>query len=394
MNTWHAARRACCAAAAFGLTVSTAACGLLPVAGGASTTPALTLPDARPSILVIIVDRSSPAAVQLTDALLTRSARAGEQVIILNEQNGALLASSVAPEQPSQAAPEPPVPLSAHPTTFQKAHYREAVRAYRERLTEAWQTLRRRARSGLAAWARQLTAQAATSARQPIPDRAGLAAALGQTAASLASLRQSGDGSGIPSTIAIIGCGSALASTTPAVPASLAGSTVVIADFQGTTNQEAAWQADLDQAGAVRTVVLTPATSNQLGTAVQQGLDGAVTDTLTSVLFGPGQYTLASAALPQLRTLLHLMTVTYPASTASIDGYTDDLPVPGGNMQLSQRRAQAVLNWLVANHVAASRLQATGYGDADPVAPNTPSGQPLNRRVVVIIDPETGQSDA
>jgi outer membrane protein OmpA-like peptidoglycan-associated protein len=138
-------------------------------------------------------------------------------------------------------------------------------------------------------------------------------------------------------------------------------------------------------------VILTPATDNQLGPTVQQGLDGAVADTLTSVLFGLGQFTLEPAALPQLRKLLHLLTVTYPTATASIDGYTDDLPAPGGNLQLSERRAQEVLSWLLANNVAAGRLQAAGYGDTDRVAPNTPSGQPLNRRVVVIIDPAVGR---
>jgi outer membrane protein OmpA-like peptidoglycan-associated protein len=45
------------------------------------------------------------------------------------------------------------------------------------------------------------------------------------------------------------------------------------------------------------------------------------------------------------------------------------------------------LQWLTAQHVAAGRLQAFGYGDTDPAAPNTPAGQPLNRRVVVVIDP-------
>lgn len=378
------------ASAAAALVVGLAACGLTLV-GQPTTTHMMTLRTPRHSVLVVIVDRSSPGAFQLTATLLTQTARAGERVIILDERNGALLASSVAPAPPSQAAPEPPAPLPAHPTAFQKARYQKAVRAYLERLTQVRQALRRRAQVGLNAWARQLTARAGTRGRTPAPDSAGLSVALGQTAAALASLRQSGDGSGIPTTIAVIGADPVLASAMPAVPASLAGSTVVVAGFQGTTNQEAAWQADLDQAGAVRTVVLTPATGNQLGTAVQQGLDGAVADTLTSVLFGPGQYTLAPAALPQLRTLLHLLTVTYPGSTASIDGYTDDLPVPGGNMQLSQRRAQVVLNWLLANHVAASRLQVAGYGDTDPVALNTPSGQPLNRRVVVVIDPTTGQ---
>jgi OmpA-OmpF porin, OOP family len=45
--------------------------------------------------------------------------------------------------------------------------------------------------------------------------------------------------------------------------------------------------------------------------------------------------------------------------------------------------------WLVARGVPADRIQAFGYGDTDPVAPDTPAGQPLNRRVVVVIDPAT-----
>ena len=59
----------------------------------------------------------------------------------------------------------------------------------------------------------------------------------------------------------------------------------------------------------------------------------------------------------------------------------------GGNLLLSQRRAQTVLQWLVTHKIAAARLQAFGYGDTDPAAPNTSGGQPLNRRVVVVIDP-------
>jgi outer membrane protein OmpA-like peptidoglycan-associated protein len=122
---------------------------------------------------------------------------------------------------------------------------------------------------------------------------------------------------------------------------------------------------------------------------VRQSLDGAITDTLTSVLFARGRYTLQAAALPQLRHLLHLLAVTYPHATATVNGYTDNLPMPGagGNLMLSQRRAQTVVQWLVANKIAAGRLQAFGYGDTDPVAPNTSGGQPLNRRVVVVIDP-------
>jgi OmpA family len=76
-------------------------------------------------------------------------------------------------------------------------------------------------------------------------------------------------------------------------------------------------------------------------------------------------------------------------ATVTINGYTDSLPVaiPGGNLQLSLLRAEQVENWLIVHGVGVGRIQAFGYGDTDPVAPSTPSGQPLNRRVVVVIDP-------
>ena len=45
--------------------------------------------------------------------------------------------------------------------------------------------------------------------------------------------------------------------------------------LSASTGREAAWQAALDQAGASRTVILTPATGSQLAAVVRQGLDGA-----------------------------------------------------------------------------------------------------------------------
>ena len=54
---------------------------------------------------------------------------------------------------------------------------------------------------------------------------------------------------------------------------------------------------------------------------------------------------------------------------------------------MSERRARAVETWLVAHGVSAARLQSAGFGDSDPIATNMRQGQPLNRRVVVIIDP-------
>lgn len=365
---------------------SLASCGLAPVSR-AGTAPMLTLPAAGPSVLVVIADQRAPKAMTDTSTLLSDSVRTTERVIIIGDRGGVLLASSTAPLPPRIRAPQPPAPLPADPTSFQKARYSQAAQRYREELQRTRQSLRERQHVELVTWAQGLAAQAGSRAKRLRPGPQDVSVSLAEAAADLASLRQSGGGSAVAETIAIIGLDAADPLPVPRVSANLQGSTVVIDDFPGTDDEEAAWQAALDQGGASRTVILTPATSSQFSTTVRQGLDGAVPDTLTSVLFGPGRSVLAPAARPQLRRLLRLLTVTYPDATASIDGYTDDLPVPGGNLQLSQRRARAVFSWLVAHDVAASRLQAVGYGDASPVAPNTPHGQPLNRRVVVVIDP-------
>ena len=81
-----------------------------------------------------------------------------------------------------------------------------------------------------------------------------------------------------------------------------------------------------------------------------------------------------AAALPHMRRLLYLLTARYPSATVTINGYTDSLPVPGGNLRLSRLRAQEVEDWLIAHGIAAGRLQAFGYGDTDPAAPNTSRG--------------------
>lgn len=388
MAELRAARPISRAAAVIAIAAGVAACGLLP-APMPGTARTLTLPPARPSVLGIIVDQSSATAQRLTSTLLDQSVRAGEHVFVLNGC-GTLLASSVAPAQPRAQAPAPPAPLPSHPTTFQKARHQEAEHAYQQQLTLARRSLLAGERADLASWAHHLTSQAGSRSGPSCSGSSGLSRALEQATDALSSLRQSGQSSATPETIAVVGVGPGIAGQTPGLSASLQGSTVVVADFQGTGNAEAAWQASLDQAGAQRAVVLAPAADNQLVTTVRQGLDGAVTDTLTSVLFGLGQSTLEPTAQPQLQRLLQLLTVTYPDATASIDGYTDNLPIANGsNAELSQRRAESVRSWLIAHQVAANRLQAAGYGDTDPVAPNSPTGQPLNRRVVVIIDPAT-----
>lgn len=345
----------------------------------------VTLPSVRPAVLVAITDPESVPALRATGALVAGTARPGERVIVLSARGGALLASSQAPPSPAATVPDPPAE-PPHPTSFQRARYEAAAGKYRSAVAQARAALLRKQRGQLRAWAASVTARAA--GHQILPSARGMStgADLGAAASAIASLRQAGLPYGTPVVIAVMGVGQAAVPAPPVPPAGLQASTVVVADFPGDAAGQAAWQSSLVQAGASRAVLLTPATGSQLAAAVRQGLDGAITDTLTSVLFAPGQDTLEPAALPQLRHLLELLAVRYPHATASVDGYTDDRPAPGGNLLLSRRRARQVEQWLTRNGIAAGRLQAFGYGDTDPVAPNTPAGQPLNRRVVVVID--------
>ena len=68
-----------------------------------------------------------------------------------------------------------------------------------------------------------------------------------------------------------------------------------------------------------------------------------------------------------------------------IDGYTDSIGSEAYNMGLSQRRADAVMEYLESKGASLTgRFTATGYGEADPVASNdTEEGRAQNRRVVL-----------
>jgi outer membrane protein OmpA-like peptidoglycan-associated protein len=368
------------------LLLGISSCRFMPP-GPPQGTRTLFLPATRVSVLVIITNPDSPSAMRATGALITASARPSERLLILSSKGGLTLASSQAPDSPHLQVPGPPAPLPPRPTSFQRARYHQAVQHYQAMTIHARAALYRQQQDELASWAKTVIAEAEV---RPVLQRAqavDIDTDLSVAASDLYSMRQAGVGYSTSTVIAIIGLSQPATWVMPTSVRDLQGSTVVVDDFPSSIDEQAAWQSSLLQGGAARAVILTAAVHDQLIPVVSQGLDGAVIDTLTSVLFDPGQYKLRAAAFPQLRQLLYLLTVKYPQATISIDGYTDNLPMPGGNLQLSRLRAWEVAQWVIAQGVAAGRVQVFGYGDSDPVAPNTPAGQPLNRRVVVVIDP-------
>jgi OOP family OmpA-OmpF porin len=65
-----------------------------------------------------------------------------------------------------------------------------------------------------------------------------------------------------------------------------------------------------------------------------------------------------------------------------VDGHTDALGTDTYNQRLSERRAQAVVDYLMQHGVGAARLHARGFGESRPVASNdTDDGRAQNRRV-------------
>ncbi|MGS2725805.1 OmpA family protein [Psychroserpens sp. BH13MA-6] len=74
----------------------------------------------------------------------------------------------------------------------------------------------------------------------------------------------------------------------------------------------------------------------------------------------------------------------YPQADFSIEGHTDSVGSKTTNQLLSERRANAVRDYLIANGINADRLTAAGYGEDYPIASNkTRNGRKENRRVEV-----------
>ena len=73
---------------------------------------------------------------------------------------------------------------------------------------------------------------------------------------------------------------------------------------------------------------------------------------------------------------------------AEVRGHTDSQGDAQKNLELSQQRAQAVVDYLTQKGIAAGRLSAKGLGETVPVANNdTAAGRAQNRRVEFAIAP-------
>ncbi len=118
------------------------------------------------------------------------------------------------------------------------------------------------------------------------------------------------------------------------------------------------------------------------GEAIEQSLLKEKKYTFQSaVLFDTGKSDLkpeSEASVGQLAEVLQ----KNPSLKVEIGGHTDDVGDDASNQTLSEQRAQAVFNALIANGVTASQITWKGYGETRPAAANdSDAGRQKNRRV-------------
>jgi OOP family OmpA-OmpF porin len=92
----------------------------------------------------------------------------------------------------------------------------------------------------------------------------------------------------------------------------------------------------------------------------------------------------ARSSLDSDATVINEIAGKYPDVKVDVSGHTDWIGTDAYNQALSERRANAVEQYLTGKGVKASSIQIHAYGESKPVAPNTTkAGRALNRRVEI-----------
>ena len=110
--------------------------------------------------------------------------------------------------------------------------------------------------------------------------------------------------------------------------------------------------------------------------------------TLDNVYFDTDKATIKPASYKQLNEIADLLKEK-KSMEIEIAGHTDNVGSDEHNMDLSQRRADAIRNYLIKQGANPAHITAVGYGSSQPIASNAaPEGRAKNRRIEVRITKE------
>ncbi len=109
---------------------------------------------------------------------------------------------------------------------------------------------------------------------------------------------------------------------------------------------------------------------------------------MSDVLFDTGRYTLKPGAREKLAKIAGIV-LAHPGLKLEVEGHTDSTGGLTLNERLSEQRATAVRDFLVAQGIASQSIEARGFGPSKPVADNaTAAGRQANRRVELVVSGE------
>jgi outer membrane protein OmpA-like peptidoglycan-associated protein len=121
---------------------------------------------------------------------------------------------------------------------------------------------------------------------------------------------------------------------------------------------------------------------------VKQESRGVVITLPGSILFASGKSTFLPTGQEKLAQVAEALK-DQGSRRFVVEGHTDSQGAPNSNQVLSERRAQAVMSFLLARGFPAEQIRAQGFGMTHPIADNkTAEGRATNRRIEIVVQPE------
>ncbi|MEM9172198.1 MAG: OmpA family protein [Pseudomonadota bacterium] len=154
----------------------------------------------------------------------------------------------------------------------------------------------------------------------------------------------------------------------------------------GATAERASLMQRLQQQARIKEQFETVEQMFERSEAVVFRTGDTVTLRLVGLTFASGDAQISADYFPLLEKVEAAIDV-FPRSLLDIEGHTDSYGSDASNLTLSQQRADAVQQYMLnAMRIPSSRITATGFGEARPIANNeTADGRARNRRIDIVI---------